>query len=757
MRPERFMDSLLARRRSVVLALAAATVLAAASLAKVNFDNSIESWFLETDPGLNVYNTFTSTFGADQIVIVGIFADDVFDADVLAVVDDIAARAARLEFVARTRSIIGHPFAAPREGRADADEVRAQVLGSPLQRDMLLSPDATATAVVIHYSRAGNGAADKREFVTGLAEIVDEATAGRPVEYAITGVPVVSDAGQARNSDDMRTLVPAMILLIMAIAYAMFRQLLPMLLPLAAVGVAVIWAFGFMAVTGWPMSMMSIILVPLVLAVGVAHSIHMIAAYRAELGRGASQSMAVRDGVARVLKPCLFTGITTMIGLLSLLVSELRPVREFAVTAAIGILAALVASVTLVPLGLARTRPAESRGMPPVQRAVVRLLERVDGLGRSHTLAVIGLALLAAVASAWLASRVEAGLDPMSWIPHEDPIRRNAERIDAAFGGALALEFLVTSSEGRVAEPAVLRRMEEFQAWLVGNTVVARAHSLADFVKEAARLARDRGAAGFELPRSQVVTDGLLAALERGGELESWMTPDRQTARIAARIPLTSAQRVVAEIPRIEEQVRVHFADAGVDVRLTGQAVLSGKMQLNLLDSQLQSFTLALVLVSLVMIVLLRSLSLGLLAMVPNLLPIGMGLAAMALFDIALNPGTVMVAAVALGIVVDDTVHLMNAFERKLRRSGDVPAAVRAMLLDVGPPVVVTSVLLAAGFSMLLLGNFLPTRQVGGLIALIAVLALMTDLVFLPALLRVLPPGAVSKFLRSARSSQPAG
>ena len=184
-------------------------------------------------------------------------------------------------------------------------------------------------------------------------------------------------------------------------------------------------------------------------------------------------------------------------------------------------------------------------------------------------------------------------------------------------------------------------------------------------------------------------------------------------------------------------------------VEMTGQAVLASRMQSHLLDSQLRSFSVALAVVSLIMIVLLRSVVLGLVAMVPNLLPIAIGLGAMTILDIPLNPATVTIAAVALGIVVDDTVHLMTAFEAHLRNAGGIGAAVRAMLLEVGQPVMVTSVLLASGFATLILGGFLPTRQVGGLIALIAVAALVADLIFLPAILRSLP----ARWLRARQES----
>lgn len=745
--PDWFTNALIERRRPVLIALAVVTVFAAASLPRMSFDNSVESWFLDSDPSLALYDEFTETFRADQIVIVAFFADDIFVPEILRLIDRVSTEAANLDFVERVQSITNSQLAR-RVGGIDSPRFEEQILDSPLQQALSISPHNDAAAVVIHYAREGDTFRKKRDFTVALRAILDDATAGSDVDYAVTGGPVMAEAGQARNSSDMRILVPLMILIIVAVAHAVFRRLSLTLLPLVVVGVAVIWAYALMSIADWPMTMITIILVPLILAVGVAHSIHIISRYRLELTRGLQHEAALKVSVTRLLKPCFFTSITTVAGLLSLLVSDLQPVHEFAITAAVGVFAAFLLGVTLLPILLFLIRPADGREASSLEEAVTRLLEGLQRIGIERPGRIIGVAIIAGVASWWLAGRVDVGLDPMSWIRHDDPIRVDTERIDDAFGGALSLEFLLSSPDGRLAEPAVLRRMEQFQAWLVANTTIGRATSIADLVKEAARVARDQGIDGYALPRSRALTVALLESIERADELRPWVTPDYTTARIAARIPLSSAQDIVAELPAIERRIEREFADSGVRVQLTGHAVLTGLMQRHMLDSQLHSFSVALGVVSLVMVLLLRSVVLGLLAMVPNLLPIIVGLGAMTLFDIALNPATVMIAAVALGIVVDDTVHLMTAFERNMRASGELVAAIRSTLQDVGRPVLITSVLLAAGFSALLLGSFLPTRQVGGLIALIAVAALVTDLVFLPALLRMLPAVCVRKSLR---------
>ena len=719
----------------ILLVMITVTLVSAATASRVNFDSSIESWFIESDPSLATYNAFTDTFGADQIVVVGVFADDVFDGSILRAVQQVSDQAGGLQFVERVQSITNSAIVR-RVGGIESAGFRERVLASPLQRATLLSADARATAIVIYYSRAGKTDRQKHEFVSGLREIVRDATANLDASVAITGGPLIGEAAKGRNADDMATIFPLMIFLIVVITFVVFRRVPLTLLPLGVVAIAVTWSFGLMGLLGWNMTMISAILIPLILAVGVAHSVHIISGYRRNLERGMAADKAVKRSVTRLLKPCFFASLTTAIGLLSLLVSDLAPVKQFAVVAAAGVLVAFVVSIALLPIMLQLLPVSEKSGGALVSKFVTPLLDAIHNIGRRYPRRILVTAITTAALFIWLATRVGVGLDPMLWIPHGDSIRVDAERIDEAFGGGLSLEFLVSSPEAQLGTPVALRELEAFQAWLVENTTVVGATSIADLVKEAARIAREEGEAGYTLPRSSVVTNALLESMVREGELAHWLTKDRRSARIFARIPLTSAQDIVDEIPLIRQHMRDDFVNSDLSVQITGQAVLAGIMQTNMIDSQLYSFSVALAVVSLMMILLLRSVPLGMLAVIPNLLPIVIGLGAMALTDIPFNPATVMIAAVALGIVVDDTVHMMTVFDREIRAGQQTPEAIRTTIMEVGRPVFVTSVLLAAGFALLVFGSFLPSRQIGGVIAVIVVAALVTDLVVLPAVLR---------------------
>jgi len=730
---------ILKRRRYLAALVILVTIVAVFPVTQVHFDNALELWFSDDDPELAIYDQFSRQFEADQIVVIGIFHDDIFDKTSLSIVDRISTGAAELEHTYRVNSITRSVLAARLEQGFLDPEFRETVMASPVLNGTLVSSDGTGAAIIAYLSRAGESAELKSRFVAALREIAERETANTTVSFVLSGAPVMGQAGQAKNKRDMRVLVPMMVLIILLLTFAVLRNIWLSLLPLAVVIIAVVWSFAFMGVADWPMTMVSAMLMPLILAVGVADTIHVVVCFRRQLSAGQDRRDAVRNSLLRLLRPCFFTTITTMIGLLALLVSDIAPVRQFGVVAAIGVFAAFVVSFTLVPTLLLIIPAADRDGANGTSSVLTTLLKRVTEWSAQRPRTIVATSMLLVVACSWSASRITVGVDPLTWFPLGDPYRAATEKVDKAFGGSLSMEFLVSAPRGNLDSPAMLRRLDEFESWLLANTDITRTFSIVDIVKEATRIARDEGAAGFSLPRSQFITDAMLEGVQRQGQLDGWVQGEYSSARISARIPVERAQNVVEQTPAIRAELQSKFADDELQIQMTGYAVLVGKMQDYVIRSQLESFSIALLVIGILMFLLMRSLTLGVLSLIPNLIPLIVGLGAMAYFGVALNPGTVMVTAVALGIVVDDTVHFMIAIRRELRNTSDIAIAIGRAVADIGRPIVVTSLLMTLGFSVLLFGSFMPSRQIGGITALIIVVALVADLLLVPAALRLLP------------------
>lgn len=751
MRSSALFGAIVRRRGWVLAALAVVTVAAALLASRVRYDSSAEIWFLDDDPNLVAYRKFLERFPADQLGVVGVFAPDVFEARALAAIGRITRRIERQPHVSRVRSLANVRLMESEEGvlearpllariprdAAERRALRARALASPLLRGQLVAADGRAAAIVFEVGPSGSGYEEKAALVRQLRGIAREESQGE-IAVRHAGAPSLAVAMLEYARHDLRLLGPVAILAVGLVVFVMFRRGSTTLIPLAVVLLALTWTFGVMGALGIKVNVVSAALVVLLLAVGVANAVHLVVEYNHERQAGAGPEEGARRSAAHLLQPCLYTAITDAAGMLSLLLSDLRPLREFGWLSALGVGFTFVISLTFVPAVLAAARVRAPLAAREQSSSTGRVLLWLASPSPVRRFAVVGAALLLLVGAGLLLPRIEVGTSPVSYFRPGDPTRRDIEAIDRALGGSIGLEILVSASPGGLADPRQLARLDRFQRWLGSLPGVASTVSLVDYLRELYRVMDPEGAArAGGLPRGRELTAQLLLLMESEQGLDALVRDRYSVGRMSARVSMSDARELVRQVPRIEERIRRDFPGADLRVELTGLAKVMSNMEQYLLRSQVSSLSASLLLVAGFMLLMLRSLRLALFAMLPNVAPVFLGLGLMALLGVALDPGTVMISSVAMGIVVDDTIHFMTRLREHAREGRSLERSLSGTILEIGRPVLVTSLVLAAGFAVLGLGSYTPNVNFGLLSAAVMGLALLGDLVFLPAALLV--------------------
>jgi predicted RND superfamily exporter protein len=446
-----------------------------------------------------------------------------------------------------------------------------------------------------------------------------------------------------------------------------------------------------------------------------------------------------------VLVPCLATSLTTVAGFLALITSSLEPIRTFGALAAVGTAFAFVLSVFLIPASVLalswRNGKLPARGSTATMDWLLRVLGHPTRRGSWTVLMgstlIIGFGILAIP---WL--KITA--NPMNYFHADAPVRRDAEAIDAALGGASSLEFIVHAPNGGLKDLRVLRRLDDFEVWLAKQPSVTGVMSFGALLKEADRVQR-RGAPGEgQLPGSNFALLMSKNIMEKSSPelLGTYVQDDYSLGRISARVQATNADELASRAGEIEELVRktVNSPELRLEVEATGFIKLVDDMRKYLIRSQISSVLLAFGTITLMLLVLFRSWRLALFSLIPNVGPIIMGLAFMAVLRIRLDPGTVMIATIALGLVVDDTCHFLVRLREQTNARENLPDAIAQTMKQTGRPIIFTSIILAAGFSVLMLGSFSTTVCFGMVSAFVLLTALVADLVMLPAALLILHP-----------------
>ena len=332
------------------------------------------------------------------------------------------------------------------------------------------------------------------------------------------------------------------------------------------------------------------------------------------------------------------------------------------------------------------------------------------------------------------------GANPLNYFRAQDPVRLELEFVDDRLGGSTSVEVLVdTGKPDGLKDPAVLQGMLRVQDFLADIEGVGTSVSMADYVMELRQAMRGGAEEERLLPADRAEVAQLLLLLDDPQELERLADFGFQRGRINSTVEMSRADDLAGELEAVEALVDEAFPE-GVRALVTGLSKLISNMETYLLDSQIKSLSLAFVLVLVLMVVAMRSVRLGLFAMVPNLLPIVWVLGGMGWTGLALDPGTVMTGAVALGLVVDDTVHFLHFFRERIQLGDPIEEATRRTLLETGRAIVMTSVILCAGFWLMCAASFRPNIYFGLLCGAAIALALGAVLVVLPAALAVIRP-----------------
>lgn len=736
---ESLMRAVMKRPNTILVLAILLTVVAAISATRVSFNNAIDIWFLEDDTDVRDYQHFHELFGGDEVAIIGVFTTDVFVPECLALLERLTVAAADAPFAQKSISLTSR-------GEQDPEKLKRSALNNTLERGTLVAADGTAAAVIVELSKDGNTVEGKSAFVQALRAAVEAEkrnTSCPDLRIHLSGTPVLDETVFRYSSQELSVIGPVTLALVLAGAFLLFRSLSAALIPLGVVFASTIWTFGLMAATHVEMTLLSSALTPLIMAVGVADSIHILTEYHRQLASGASRPLAVRQAVSHLMVPCVLTSVTTIVGLLSLLVSPMAPVREFGVFAAAGSFFAFILSIVVVPAILLRVRPPGKEWLERCDTGIfARLLTALGRPSRGMRLSTIAFSSVLVLGAIWSVRSLEVGVSPLSWFPVGDDFRTDTEQIDAALGGSTSLEFLVQSPEEGLKDPVVLQRLDDFERWLENIAAVSKVISVVDVLKEAAR---KPGSSEGPLPNTRESVERYYRFLEFHDDFERLVQDDYSVGRISARVRLTEAVGMVEELYRIEERLATTVNDERLNVQMTGYVKLMGQMEGYLIESQIKSLALAFAVISILMLLLFRSWRFAVLAMIPNFTPIVIGAGVMSVAGIGLTPGTVMIGAIALGLVVDDTIHFLVSLERNLKKRSSEDMAglegpLRATLLETGRAIIATSLLLAAAFLVLMLGHLGPTVHFGVITAVVILVAMIADLVLLPAVLLSFKP-----------------
>jgi uncharacterized protein len=591
------------------------------------------------------------------------------------------------------------------------------------------------------------------------------------LEYYPVGNPPMMKVFM-QQMDETGPVFLAMILVIFILLWALFRSLSAVIWSILIVVISCAWTMG---ITGWlgsTISSMVSLTIMFVLAVGIANAVHIISGYLFFRKEKLEHKIALRASFRKAALPCLLTTLTTMIGMLTLTLSSISHIQTFGYMSALGVGFAFGLTVFVLPLMLDLWAPARKEALVKKKNGKKRLfsfdpsvltqkiLSRVLPLVERSPIIVIGLFMLIFLTCIYGATQVKVDSNPIKAAKEGTDLRISYEVVDTHMAGTQTMEIYIDGGRSdSLMDPRLLKTMDKLQQTIETkyDQRVARTFSLADIVKDIYQLLNEGQDKYYAIPDDGKVLAQTLFLFNNANleDRRRLVSDDYRSSHISVSLYNAGSSEYKGFFKDIQTEIDAAFAELKTDfpeleVTVTGSLTLLMKLADYIGWSQIKSLGSVILIISLLMIFIFGSTRVGVLSIIPNLIPATLTFGLLGLLGIALDSDTIIVAPVIIGIAVDDTIHFITHYRGEVIKDGNIRRAISNTIQEVGQAISFTSLILGLGFFMLTFSTNTSFIKVGAFGSLAIFVALLCDLFMLPALILVFKPKFLSRSQKQA-------
>ncbi len=662
---------------------------------------------------------------------------------------------------------IPRPVRGPPVDPARAEALAAFAMDEPLMVGRLISTTGETALLAAWIDAEIQQVSQLREITALVHQTLDHYEFPDDVALEVRGIPPLRVEIVDSLRKEQLTFVPITAFIFFLILLFLFRRTSGVFLPLGTVVIALVGTLAIMVLTQSSINIINNVLPTLIFVIGISDSIHMLTRQTEEVELGKSHNEAVRTMIRHTGAACLLTTGTTAIGFLSLQAAETSILRAFGWQAAVGVMLAYVGTLFFLSAGLTFLKPAR-RGRPQADAEHPALLERLlMAMGRrllQRPWTVVVLSLLFCGAVAFQGHRVVVDTTILEIFGDDHPTAVATRTLERDLGGILPMEISFEADDfDRFKDPELVAAVRYLQEFAAVQDHVRSTESYVDFL-QAARVAITGDVDQREaLPENREQIEQLLLLISDAPDSRSgigaFVTGDFRNTRLLLRVEDAGANAALALADELQAEIDRQFQDFdGLRIRITGDAYVASAALNSFMRDLLTSLFIAIFVIFLLMTLVFRSLKIGIISILPNCLPLLITFGFMGIAGINLNTTTIIIFAISLGIAVDDAIHFFARFVEERQRHEDLKEALLHTYFGAGRAILLTSVLLIIGLSVLTFSDFVPTRQFGLLTGITIFSAVIADLVLLPALLYIVYskfPGKASPAVLTGHDGDP--
>ena len=758
----RYSEFIIRFRWWVVLATVAAVFLAAQGLGKLQFSNDYRVFFAEENPQLQAFETMQNTYDKSDNVLFVITPKEgsVFSPNTLESIEWLTEEAWQTPYSTRVDSITNFQHTRAIEDDlevadliADPQNLTSEELAyaesvaqsEPQIKHRLLSQDSKVTGVNVNIQLPGKALTEVPEVAVFVRDLAAKLETRDPnLDIKLGGIVMMNNAFGESSMQDMMTLYPLMFLVVTISLWLLLRSFFATLSSVIVIILSAVVSLGVFGLSGGVMTGMTVSAPVIILTMAVADCVHLLVTFFWAMRQGQSKHVAMIESIRINMLPIFITSITTAIGFLSMNFSEVPPIAHLGNIVAMGVITAFILSISTLP-ALIMILPIRAKALTADQEQQGSWPEKLSRFVVSKNKPLLwGMALVTVVFVAFVPKN-QINDEFVKYFDESIPFRTASDYSAEHLVGPYSAEYSIKSGEeGAISEPAYLAKVDEFVHYLNGFDEVTHVFTLTDTMKRLNKNMHGDDLTWMKLPEERELAAQYLLLYEMSLPYGLDLNNQIDVAKSATRVTVTTDNLSTNEVLALEREwgqwlnqnaSEYQFAAASTNLMFAH----IGHRNANAL---VVGTVLALFIISMILMVALRSFKLGLISLIPNLVPAGIAFGIWGLIDGQVGMSVSIVAGMTLGIVVDDTVHFLSKYLRARREKGlDSEAAIHYAFSHVGKALAVTTAVLVAGFMMLVMSTFKMNSDMGLLTSITITVALIVDFLLLPPLLMALDKG----------------
>lgn len=690
-------------------------------------DNSLPVWFSKNDPDYQTYQKFLKEFEPDRFVMVAFsLPGDVFEK--LSFIEKATKTFEALKDVEKVQSLTNLTSI---DFVGDTIQIqpviqKEKILHTPYVVGRLITKDSKTANFILTVNTGHSYLATqelKKQMFGAINQINPD---GFP--FYVSGAPIIEDAFNHYVIRDQRLFFPATIAICILFLILLFRQASLALVALVVQGAVVIWILALYYLFGKNLNIVSGMVCPILVTSSIISIVHVIFEFK--------KDFSIHNALSRIWWPCVYAALTTIVGFFSFFTSSIPPLRLLGYLTSLGVMLTVVISFVLIPLVLNRLKESKTKPQNHFStKKLDRFLEYIAQVSSHHHIILTLMIGVVLVFSYLGVTRLKIETNFFEYFFKNQKVRQDLLFFEKNLGGIGSFEIVLASQHEIAKNPEVLKEIQLFKEWIITHPLTQSLTSPVDY------LVRLNSAINQSdkpmIPTSQKEVAELFELAGSGGltELEKYITPDYQKIRLSLRSHLVGSEQLGFYLKEIKTHLEKQFYLKSIQISLTGYGPLWVRLDRDILNSQLSSMGWSFAVIAGMMMLFLRSIKLGLIGLAPNIVSIFITLGIMGFLKIHLNVATVMIAAITMGLIVDDTIYYLTRFKENLKELKSYPEAIKKTHQEMGKTIIFVSVILAAGFAILGFGSFTPTVYFGSMVALTILIAIFCELIILPILL----------------------